>query len=41
MKKAFLIFFLLIVWPGSVYGQNAEIHKRLPTTAISRESGSF
>ncbi len=27
MKKAFLIFFLLILSAGSVYGQNAEIHK--------------
>ena len=27
MKKAFLIFFLLILSAGLVYGQNAEIHK--------------
>ena len=27
MKKAFLIFLLLVLSPGLVYGQNAEIHK--------------
>jgi ankyrin repeat protein len=36
LKKGFLIFFLLIVWPGLVYGQNAEIHKAAYNGDIKR-----
>ena len=36
MKKGFLIFFLLIVSPGLVYGQNAEIHKAAYNGDIQR-----
>lgn len=36
MKKAFLIFFLLILSPGLVYGQDAEIHKAAYNGDIKR-----
>jgi len=36
LKKAFLIFFLLMLSPGLVYGQNAEIHKAAYNGDIKR-----
>ncbi len=36
MKKSFLIFFLLILSPGLVYGQDAEIHKAAYNGDIKR-----
>jgi len=36
LKKAFLIFFLLILSAGLVYGQNAEIHKAAYNGDIKR-----
>jgi ankyrin repeat protein len=36
LKKTFLIFFLLMLSPGLVYGQNAEIHKAAYNGDIKR-----